>query len=136
MRLNVNRHLKDKAMDHIDHALGRPVDPMGETYRAYFAACASEADAFRASPHWREGQSASGLVWFYVTPAGRAALAAHLRGIGDKTRAFVVSWGGYETQVAAETRAAAKYRRWLEISDALPDLTFKAFQATARVRVA
>lgn len=28
----VNRYLKDKAMDHIDHALGRPVDPMDETY--------------------------------------------------------------------------------------------------------
>lgn len=136
MRLKVNRYLKNKAMDHIDHALGRPVDPMGETSREYFAACKSEADQFRASSHWKEGRSDFDLVWFYVTKAGRKALADHLREIGDKNRAFTVSWGGYDMPVVAETHGQAKYRKWVEVSDALTDLTFKDFQATARVRLA
>ena len=33
MTRSVNRYLEDKGMDRIDHALGRPVDPMRETYR-------------------------------------------------------------------------------------------------------
>ncbi|WP_319533384.1 hypothetical protein [uncultured Cohaesibacter sp.] len=35
---SVNRSLDDKAMDAIDHALGRPVDPMSESYRNYYCA--------------------------------------------------------------------------------------------------
>lgn len=40
----VNRYLKDKAMDHIDHALGRPVDPLRESYRNHFYLCSDEGD--------------------------------------------------------------------------------------------
>lgn len=34
--MRVNRYLKDKAMDRMDHALGCPVDPMQETFRNYY----------------------------------------------------------------------------------------------------
>ncbi|MCL8000024.1 hypothetical protein M8994_17445 [Brucella sp. 21LCYQ03] len=33
----VNRYLKVKALDLIDHGLGRPTFPLQETYRNYFA---------------------------------------------------------------------------------------------------
>lgn len=134
----VKRYLKDKAFDHIDHALGRPVDPLGETYREYFATddSSSEAAQFRASEHWKEGPRQSDMVWFYVTRSGREALAAHLKQIGDKNRLFTVSWGGYDMTEVATTRSKARYSKWLDLSDALPDLTFKEFQATARVRLA
>lgn len=35
--LRVDRYLENQAMDHIDHALGRPLDPLGETYRNFYA---------------------------------------------------------------------------------------------------
>ncbi|MCB4863193.1 hypothetical protein K7W03_26835 [Sphingobium sp. PNB] len=73
----VNRYLKDKAMDHIDHALGRPVDPRSETYRNYFYVI-GDTDLRRdmtASPYWRgDGKGGEG-EYFVVTDEGRAALA-------------------------------------------------------------
>lgn len=134
MQLKVNRCLKDKAMNHIDHALGRPVNPLGETYREHFAVCASEAGRFRDSGHWREGRTDTDLVWFYVTRAGREALADHLKAIDNKSRHFVVSWGGYDMDVVAETHSKARYKKWVEVSDAI-DISFGEFTKTARVRL-
>ena len=76
----VNRYLKDKHFDRIDHALGRPVDPMVKSYRNHFAADAGSdlAAMFRASDHWREGRSDGDMAYFFVTDAGRAALRDHL----------------------------------------------------------
>lgn len=135
MLVKVNRHLADTQMDNIDHALGRPVNPMGETYREYFAACATEAHKFRASEFWKEGKSHSDLVWFYVTQAGRKALADYLKEIGDKNRHYVVTWGEYEMNTVAESHGKARYKKWIEISDAI-DISFAEFQKTARVRLA
>jgi hypothetical protein len=134
----VNRSLKNKAFDHIDHALGRPVDPMADTYREYFATDRSSALAaeFRSSPHWEEGSGDGKMSYFYVTQAGRRALADHLREIGDPFRTFIVTYCGYPETVAATTPAKARYSRYLSISDVCPDLTFKDFCKNASVRLA
>lgn len=133
----VNRYLTDQPFDHIDHALGRPVDPLSDTYRNYFATDdgSNEAKAFRASSYWEERNRHGDMIWFVVTHKGRAALHDHLQAIGDKHRLYTVSFDGHASQSVATTRGKAKYARWLAISDCRPDLTFKEFQTTARVRL-
>ncbi|MEM1150256.1 MAG: hypothetical protein AAGI03_06825 [Pseudomonadota bacterium] len=71
-----------------------------------------------------------------VTEDGRQALADHLRSIGDRHRLWAVTFDGVESLVAAESRANARYDKWLEISDCFPDLKFRDFQELARVRLA
>lgn len=135
---SVNRYLEDKAMDHIDHALGRPVDPLAETYRNYFYVV-GDTDLRRhmaASPHWQSAGEVTGGEYFIVTDAGRQALAEHLKAIGDKSRRFIVSWGGYDMPTIAETASKAKYRKWLDVSDTDDSLTFARFQRAAKVRLA
>ncbi len=125
-----NRYLRDKGMDHIDHALGRPVDPMVEGYRNRFVTdTASDlAASFRASPHWEEVvQLGDGMAVFRVTQEGRRALRAHLRAIGDRHRHYTVRWGEYSWTVVARSRDKARYSAWLDLSDTTPDLTFGAF---------
>jgi len=135
--LTVNRCLNDKSMDHIDHALGRPLDPMGETYRNHFATSpdSDEAKAFRQSPNWEEAsrRGAGNMAFFYVTQAGARALRDHLKSIGDKHRAFSIRFEGYTAQVVAETASKAKYNHWLKISDCWSELTFKEYCKRARV---
>lgn len=135
--LTVNRDLADKTMNRIDHALGRPLDPLAETYREYYAvdADSEQAAEFRASPHWDEGRAVpGGLTYFHPTVAGRQALAAYLKRIGDPNKAFVVRWNGFESRVVAPTHSKARYKKWLEASDAYQALTFKEFCKTATVR--
>ena len=134
----VNRYLKDKAFDHIDHALGRPVDPMRASYRNYFATDAKSdlATKFNASPFWRcNGVTNCGMAYFGVTDAGRAALRDHLKAIGSKTRVFQVTFNGYASNIAADSAAKAKYQHWLQCSDSNPDLTFAAYQRRVTVQV-
>jgi hypothetical protein len=134
----VNRYLENKAMDHIDHALGRPVDPMAETYRNYFYVIGDTElrRSMAASPHWRSDGKVSSGEYFSVTDEGRRALAEHLRKIGDKNRRWVVSWGGYEMPVVAISRAKARYSKWLDISDTDDGLSFSRFQRESKVRAA
>ena len=133
---SVNRCLKDKAFDHIDHALGRPIFPLRKSYRNYFAIDASEALAaqFRGSPHWKETASAGGMSYFSVTTAGRQALAAYLVGLDEPWGAFTVSYRGQKRIIPAKSRGKAKYTYYLDISDVRPDLTFLAFARAATVR--
>lgn len=135
--MQVNRYLKDKHFDHIDHALGRPVDPMGETYREYFAANTRSKTAreMASSPHWNYFGSAGDMSFFEVTTAGREALRDHLKAIGDRHRAFSIAWGGMTSTVIAETRSKARYLAFLRISDVYPELTFREFQSAARVHI-
>ena len=138
MRISVNRYLKDKAMDRIDHALGRPVNPLAETYRDHFCTDLRnpEADEMAASPCWHMGRKLDGgMVYFHVTRHGRETLSKHLKDIGDKNRLFIVSYGGFDMPQVAETHSKARYRKWLDVSDAC-DISFKEFQASARVRLA
>lgn len=130
--MEVNRYLENKAMDHIDHALGRPLDPMQESYRNYFA---TYGDEFADSPHWVMTGKQGDMVWYSVTDTGRAALRDHLREIGDPNRAYVIQFDGYERRVIAKSAGKAKYSYWREVSDSGPDLTFGDFCKRARVRL-
>ena len=140
MSKQVNRSLEDRAMDQIDHALGRPVDPLVESYRNYFAteADSKHAIAFAASPYWdTHGRTAPGqMTYFFVTQDGRQALKDHLKQIGEKHRLFDVTYQGQTQAVVAETSAKAKYSLWLSISDCRADLSFKKFCQSVSVRVA
>jgi hypothetical protein len=129
----VDRYLADKAMDCIDHALGRPLDPLGETYRNFYATDGALADEMAGSPFWDEGKRSESMRYFFVNQAGREALAKHLKEIGDQHRAYVVTYAGYPNTVVATSRDKAKYRRYLEISDVMPDLTFFQFCRGASV---
>lgn len=135
----VNRCLEDKAMDHIDHALGRPANPLMDTYREYFAVGSDTdlANAFRASPYWEEGVGTvpGKMAYFYVTFEGRQALDDHLKAIGSLHRAFLVTYDGYEDVVAAESHSKARYASYLKLSDVCPDLTFADFCKRSIVRV-
>lgn len=134
----VNRYLKDKAMDHIDHALGRPVDPMGETYRNHFATGADGKDAkqFTASPNWKKVGQRDDMAFFAVTDAGRKALADHLKKIGDPWKAYEVSFNGYTSIVSAKSSGNAKYQKYLDVSDCYSELKFVDFARQAKVRKA
>ncbi len=132
----VSRCLEDKPLDHIDHALGRPTWPLRESYRNYFATAADSeyGRAFRASPHWEAGPVLpGGLTCFRVTPAGRSALDEHLKALGVHNR-FAVTFAGQAHVVSAATAAKARYSRWLDLCDILPDLTFGTFQRRSSVR--
>jgi hypothetical protein len=139
MSKQVNRSLKDKAMDRIDHALGRPVDPTVESYRNYFATDAGSKTAleFEASPHWvRNGKGTpEGLAFYHVTDEGRKALSGHLKEIGDKHRLYDVTYRGQTQAVVAVSGAKTKYSLWLDISDCFCELTFGAFTRAASVRL-
>ncbi|MEO1989667.1 MAG: hypothetical protein ABGX47_23915 [Martelella sp.] len=137
MSRQVNRYLVDDHFDHIDHGLGRPVDPLDDTYRDYFALSKGDdmVEEMTNSPHWRRGLSDGHLIYFHVTTAGRKALRDHLKAIGDRHRLFYISWDGITITEVAETRAKARYAAFLSASDCDPDLTFKQFQAEARVRL-
>ncbi len=131
----VNRCLKDKALDHIDHALGRPVWPLRESYRNYFATDvdSDHARIFEASPHWTLRNVAGDMAWYSVTDAGRKALADYLATV-RRDRAYVVTFQGYDTIVPALSPSKARYSHFLEIRDCLGDLTFGAFVRRTRVR--
>jgi len=138
MAATADRYLKDKSFDRIDHALGRPVDPMAETYRDYFAvnAGSSMVAAFDASPHWRRGDDGGGVVFFHVTDEGRKALAVHLKTVGDPWRAYEVTFKGFTDLVTGKSHGDAKYSHFLDVSDCDPDLTFGEYLKGARVRLA
>ena len=135
--MQANRCLKDKAMDRIDHALGRPLDPMAESYRNWFAANADspEAAEMAASPHWLERGSHSDLRCFSVTDAGRCALRDHLREIGDQHRLWEVTFDGITSTCVESSRSKARYSKWLDWSDSC-DISFGDFARHARVRLA
>ncbi|WP_319517283.1 hypothetical protein [uncultured Martelella sp.] len=136
--MQVKRYLKDKHFDHIDHALGRPVDPMGETYRNYFAANANGdiAREMAASPYWQKSCRDNDIDVFHVTRAGREALRDHLKAIGDQNRLYQITWLGMSTTVVSTSAGKARYAAYLDASGIDQDLTFKKFQAQARVRLA
>lgn len=131
----VNRYLKDKAFDHMDHALGRHFDPAGETFRNYFATEAGGvlAQQFDASPWWALSGVRHDMAYYHVTDAGIAALKEHLAE-NAPIKAFVVSFNGYSETVTAKTASAAKYDYWVCVSDVYCDLKFIEFARQARVR--
>ncbi len=134
---SVNRYLDDKAIDHIDHALGRPVWPQRESYRNYFSV-PTDSDierAFEASPHWTLRNIAGDMAWYSVTDAGRKALADHLATVGS-ARAYVVRYQGHDRIVPASSPSKARYSYFLEVRDCLGDLSFFDFSKSTTVRLA
>lgn len=136
--MQVNRHLKDRDMDCIDHALGRPVDPMAESYRAYYATFegSPECAAFEASANWQFLSQTGTMRFYQVTEQGRRALTNYLREIGDKHKLFAVTFEGQQSTVVGTSRSNARYRHWLNISDCLPDMKYSDFMRRATVRAA
>ncbi|MDE3874643.1 hypothetical protein ACVII0_002706 [Sinorhizobium meliloti] len=132
----VNRYLKDKAMDHIDHALGRPVDPIGETYRNHFATDAGgkQAQQFAASPNWEKVRQRDDMAFFAVTDIGKWALIDHLKAIGDPWAPYAVTWEGHTVVIAAKSLGNAKYSTYLDVSDSYSELRFVDFVRAAKVR--
>ncbi|MBX4889817.1 hypothetical protein [Rhizobium bangladeshense] len=126
---SVNRYLKDKVFDHLDHALGRPVNPLAESYRNYFAIGVENklARDFSASPNWRKTGQRDDMAYFAVTDAGRKALAAHLRQIGDPWQAFSVTYDETTCIIVATSEADAKKRAFSSASEYYTDLTFRQF---------
>ncbi len=130
----VNRYLKDKALDHIDHALGRPTFPLQETYRNYFAIGADSdlAKTFTKSLNWRKSGQRDDMAFFAVTELGRHALADHLKQLPDN-KVFVVSYWEWSKIVTAKSRAAARYDVFREVSDC-GDFSFREFLKVSSVR--
>lgn len=135
---SVNRYLNDKAMDRIDHALGRPIFPMRETYRNHYATAADGelAKCFDGSAHWSLNGQRGDMAFYSVNDAGRKALADYVSNLKDKHRPFVVSFDRYSRIVPERTRAKAKYACYLAVSDTWSELTFSAFCKSASVRSA
>lgn len=131
----VNRYLKDKAFDRMDHALGRYFDPAGETHRNYFAVNShSKLTAeLEASSWWELNGVRDGMAYFHVTEEGIGALKEYLAEHAPIS-AFVVSFNGYSSSVTAKSASAAKYDYWLDVRDIYSDLTFIEFCRSARVR--
>ena len=135
---SVNRYLADKAMDHIDHALGRPVWPLRESYRNHFATGSGSdlAIAFTTSPHWEHVGRQGSMSFFAVTDAGRQALSSYLEASGGRWRPFLVTFEGFTMTVPAPTAARARYACFLRLSDSWSELSFGDFLKRARVRAA
>lgn len=133
--MQVNRCLNDKEMDRIDHALGRPLVPTADSYRNFYVTSGIEADEMAASPFWIEGRRGHDMRRFAVTDEGRKALADHLAEIGDPHRAFSVTFDGHSRTVIATSASKARYSRYLEVSDCMPDLKFNDYCKRASVRV-
>jgi hypothetical protein len=135
---SVNRYLKDKWIDHIDHALGRPVWPLRASYRNYFATGVGGdlAKKFEESPLWELRNVAQRMAWFSVTEAGRETLDRYLKSQADQHRAYVVDFESYSTVVVGRSPANARYSYFLRISDCCPDLSFGDFVRRCRVRLA
>lgn len=130
--MQVNRYLKNKDMDHIDHALGRPVDPINGGHRNYFYSMV-EGDERFPPPYWQD----RGKGYYSVTHEGREALSDHLREISDKHRLYIVSYKDTDmTPIAATSRSRARYRKWLDVSDLDDGLTFAHFLRKSKVRLA
>ncbi|MCJ8518337.1 hypothetical protein ABID21_001352 [Pseudorhizobium tarimense] len=140
MSRQVNRDLRDKAMDHIDHALGRPVDPLVVSHRNRFAVDpdSKTAKEYEASPFWsRNGKGApGGMAFYHVTAERRQALKQHLKEIGDQHRIYAATYLGQTQTVVAISAAKAKYSLLLEVSDCFCDLPFGKFSRAATVRKA
>ncbi|MCA0027384.1 MULTISPECIES: hypothetical protein [unclassified Mesorhizobium] len=133
---SVNRCFVDKHIDHIDHALGRPVWPLREVYRNHFATDANGtlAKQFEASPHWTKSGQRDDMAFYSVTDQGRSALADHIAGQPDAWQPFLVTFDGYTRIVPERTRSKAKYASYLAVSDSWSELTFGDFCKRSTVR--
>lgn len=131
-----NRGLKDYAMDKLDHALGRPFAPWSATSRNFFGVeigCA-DAIAMKADPNWVHTRDFMGTSGFAVSDKGKAALANHLKNIGEIPRLFIIKFNGRDLEpIYAKTHSKAKYKKWLDWDTS--DISFGDFCKATRVRL-
>lgn len=134
----VNRYLEDKQFDDMDHALGRPVDPLIETHRNYFATIGETelTKALKESRYWTEGGKLADTTYFHVNQRGRRALKRHLKSIGDTNRNFNVTIDDCNIGVVAKSHGEARYLAYLKMSDVDPDMSFIDFCKRARACLA
>lgn len=134
--MKINRSLDDKRIDSLDHALGRPANPHGETTRNFFGVeidCL-DALAMKSDPYWVHTRDFMGSSGFAVSDEGKAALATNLEANWITPKSYDVTWGGHTSNVIAEKASAAKYRAWLNAD--LSNLTFGDFVKNATARLA
>lgn len=126
----VNRSLKDKDLDNIDHALGRPVNPLAESYRNGFSVSTDSAQAAQMSrsKNWERTGVSGRMAFFHVSDAGRKALADHLKMIDDPWQAYDVTFEGHRSVVAATSVEDAKRRTYNSVVDVWPSLKYRAFE--------
>jgi hypothetical protein len=132
----VNRYLSSKRYDRIDHALGRPIFPLRETYRNHYATDAGGeiARKFDRSPFWQHNGTQGRMAFYAVTDTGRQALADYLAKDKRPWRAYEISFDGFTGIVPARNRRAARYACFLEASDTRSDLSFIDFVKQSTVR--
>ncbi|MER8560126.1 hypothetical protein [Mesorhizobium sp. M0578] len=133
----VNRYFADQAIDHIDHALGRPIWPLRETYRNHFATDTDgeQAATFEASPHWTKTGQHRDMAFYSVTEQGRKALADHISSQPNAWQPFLITFDGYTRIVPERTQSKAKkYAYYLVVSDSWSELTFGEFCKRSTVR--
>lgn len=131
----VRRCLEDPSLDEVDHALGRPFDPLGDTSRDHIAAQpGSKSDLALAESTWWERAPGTpyGLHLYRVTGAGREALAAYLAKT-SKHRLWVVRWRGYTWEVVATTLGKARFQGWTSVTDSYPSLAFVQFLTESKI---
>ncbi len=131
--VSVNRSLPDKAMDRIDHALGRPAFPLGKTYRNYYAANSADTEGFVDSPNWVLGQKGNVLSFWHVTKDGIEALVEYLKATPGLPKLYEISYRGYPMIIPAKSLAQARYLRYLELRDAY-DIPFIEYVRDAHGR--
>ena len=121
----VNRTIRDNpALDDVDHALGRPLDPFGGYRNHYVPGCPEKIAAMRASPWWQEEGQRGDMTWFSVTDEGRRALAEELK-MPTYGRSYVVTYVcGTQVSVNAKSRSQARYNLYLQLD---ADFSFQRF---------
>ena len=139
--MEVNRQIKGcPALDDLDHALGRPHDPFN-TYRDHYAtSCTDMINVMKASdwwegPHYSAHNTEERMAFFYVSDAGREALAMELQDVTKYGRTYSVSRDQYpgEMLVNARSRSAARYAAYCQAD---VDWSFMEFCEGLRVRLA
>ena len=131
-----NRSLADKHMDSLDHALGRPTTPTGETTRNFFGVeiGGDDALAMMRNPHWKHTRDFMGTSGFAVSDEGKAALASYLKDNWTPPKRYDVTWGDHTSNVVADKAGQAKYRAWLRAD--FSHLSFGDYVKNSTARVA
>jgi hypothetical protein len=114
-------------MDELDHALGRPDDPVLDTTRNFFGVGEDDAcvDDMKNNPHWKLSRVFMGTAGFVVSTEGKVALHEYLHKNWTPPKRYDVTWMDSTQTIVAKTAGAAKYSLWLDCD--FTDLPFGEF---------
>lgn len=110
------RNLADQSMNMIDVALGHPVDPLNSAHRTrnfLMVGSASEGESLEQSGYWEKGRVVGNMIAYHVNESGQAALAAHLKAIGDTHTLFAVTHSPEDAEAVIEEVAATSHENAL-----------------------